>query len=190
MGLHCTRNCGYCAVEHGAPGPPDPEEPARVAESTRSLELRYVVVTSVTRDDLADGVASCFAAIIKAIRERNPDTLVGVLLPDFQGDAQALETVIAASPDVLNHNIETVARLHPSVRPEPVYERSLQLLGRAKSFAPSLLVKSGLMLGLGEFPLEIRQALQNLLDPGYSMLTPGQYLQPSALHLPIVLHGR
>jgi lipoic acid synthetase len=185
MGPDCTRNCRFCAVEHGIPGPPDPEEAARVAEAARFLGLRYAVVTSVTRDDLADGGASCFAAVIRAIREKNPDTLVEVLIPDFQGDAEALETVVAARPDVLNHNIETVERLYSTVRPGAVYERSLKLLAAANRRAPSLPVKSGLMLGLGESPREIRRTLQDMLDAGCSMLTMGQYLQPSALHIPV-----
>ena len=186
MGSHCTRNCRFCAVEPGAPGPLDPEEPVRVAEATRFLGLRYVVVTSVTRDDLADGGARFFAKTIRAIREKNPLTLVEVLIPDFKGNAEALEVVVAAAPDVLNHNIETVPRLYPSVRPGAVYERSLDLLGRAKSrCASSVAVKSGLMLGLGEFPHEIRRTLEDLLNAGCSMLTLGQYLQPSEQQIPV-----
>lgn len=186
MGPHCTRNCRFCAVEPGTPGPPDPEEPARVAEAATALGLRYAVVTSVTRDDLADGGASCFAAAIRAIRDKLPAALVEVLIPDFRGNPQALGIVLAAGPDVINHNIETVARLYGSVRPGASYERSLGLLAEAKRLAPSIPVKSGLMLGLGESSPEVRSTLQDLVDTGCSMLTLGQYLQPSPLHLPVV----
>lgn len=185
MGPDCTRNCGFCAVGHHPPGPPDPEEPARVAEAAKSLGLLYAVVTSVTRDDLADGGAGIFAATIRAIREKQPDTLVEVLIPDFRGDFKALQTVLAARPDVLNHNIETVSRLYSSVRPGASYERSLALLAESKKTAPSIPVKSGLMLGLGESAPEIRHTLEDLANAGCSMLTLGQYLQPSALHLPV-----
>jgi lipoyl synthase len=185
MGPDCTRNCGFCAVGHHPPGPPDPEEPARVAEAARSLGLLYAVVTSVTRDDLADGGAGIFAATIRAIREKQPDTLVEVLIPDFRGDFQALRTVLAARPDVLNHNIETVSRLYSTVRPGASYQRSLALLAESKKTAPSIPVKSGLMLGLGESAPEIRHTLEDLANAGCSMLTLGQYLQPSALHLPV-----
>lgn len=185
MGPRCTRNCRFCAVEHGPLEPPDPEEPGRVAEAALILGLTYVVVTSVTRDDLQDGGAVFFAATIRAIREKIPESLVEVLIPDFQGDAKALRTVVAARPDVLNHNLETVPRLYSSVRPGAVYERSLELLRRAKSYDVSLPLKSGLMLGLGESPEEIRESLQDLLDAGCRLLTLGQYLQPSAHHLPV-----
>ena len=185
LGPYCTRHCRFCAIEPGPLGPPDPEEPNRVAEAARSLGLRYVVVTSVTRDDLADGGASSFAATIRAIKAQQPDVLVEVLIPDFQGNAAALATVLAAQPDVLNHNLETIPRLYPSVRPEAVYERSLEVLRRAKSWTPALPVKSGLMLGLGESPQEIRWSCQDLLEAGCSLLTLGQYLQPSPRHLPV-----
>jgi lipoic acid synthetase len=166
-------------------GPPDPDEPVRVAEAAKSLKLRYVVVTSVTRDDLPDGGASIFAASIKALRERIPDVLVEVLIPDLQGDAEALRTIVEARPDILNHNLETVPRLYPSVRPGAVYKRSLELLGKAKAFDPSLRTKSGLMLGLGEFVEEIGQTLRDLRDVNCGLLTLGQYLQPSVQHLPV-----
>jgi lipoyl synthase len=185
MGPRCTRNCRFCAVEHGPLGPPDPDEPVRVAEAAKSLKLRYVVVTSVTRDDLPDGGASIFAASIKALRERIPDVLVEVLIPDLQGDAEALRTIVEARPDILNHNLETVPRLYPSVRPGAVYKRSLELLGKAKAFDPSLRTKSGLMLGLGEFVEEIGQTLRDLRDVNCGLLTLGQYLQPSVQHLPV-----
>jgi len=185
MGPRCTRSCRFCAVEHGPLCPPDPEEPYRVAEAARSLGLRYVVVTSVTRDDLEDGGASFFAATIGALREKIPDVLVEVLIPDFQGQMGALRTVVEARPDILNHNLETVPGLYPSVRPVAVYSRSLELLGRAKGCDPSLRTKSGLMLGLGETAGEIRQTLRDLLDASCSILTLGQYLQPSPRHLPV-----
>lgn len=185
MGPRCTRNCRFCAVEHGPLGPPDPEEPARVAEAAARLGLRYVVVTSVTRDDLPDGGASCFAAAIRAIRRSIPDAQVEVLIPDFQGDPAALRTVVEARPDVLNHNLETVPRLYPSVRPGAVYERSLELLRRAGGFDSSLALKSGLMLGLGETSEELLDTLRDLLEAGCRLLTLGQYLQPTARHLPV-----
>ncbi len=185
MGSRCTRNCRFCAVEHGPLGPLDPEEPFRVAQAAQSLGLHYVVVTSVTRDDLPDGGSAVFAATIRAIRKKIPDVQVEVLVPDFQGDPEALLTVVEARPDVLNHNIETVERLYPSVRPEAVYERSLRLLRRAKSHDASLPVKSGMMLGLGESSEEIRQTLRDLLGAGCTLLTLGQYLQPAADHIPV-----
>jgi lipoic acid synthetase len=185
MGPNCTRNCHFCAVGYGVQGPPDPEEPARVADAAQSMQLDYVVITSVTRDDLPDGGAGFFAKTIKEIRKRMPDTLVEVLIPDFQGDINALQTVVRAHPDVLNHNIETVPRLYPSVRPEAVYDRSLELLRQAKECDPTIPTKSGLMLGLGELPEEVEKTLQDLLDAGCSMLTVGQYLQPTRQHLQV-----
>jgi lipoic acid synthetase len=185
MGPRCTRNCRFCAVEHGPLGPPDPQEPFRVAEAAHNLGLRYVVVTSVTRDDLPDGGAAIFAATIGAIRKKIPDVLIEVLIPDFQGSEESLFTVVDALPDVLNHNIETVERLYPSVRPGAVYERSMQLFRRAEGRNASLPIKSGLMLGLGESPEEVHRTLRDLLDAGCSLLTLGQYLQPSADHLPV-----
>jgi len=185
LGPSCTRNCRFCAVERGVPTPPDPGEPVRVAEAARRMGLRYVVVTSVTRDDLPDGGATLFAETIREIRARIPGAAVEVLIPDFQGDAEALRTVVDAKPDVLNHNIETVPRLYASVRPEAVYIRSLDLLRRARIFDSSLATKSGLMLGLGESPEEIRETLRDLLDAGCSILTLGQYLQPSKQHIEV-----
>ncbi len=185
MGSRCTRNCRFCAVEHGPIGPPDSEEPIRIAEAAEKLNLRYVVITSVTRDDLPDGGAGFFAATIAAIRDRIPGALVEVLIPDFQGDPDALNIVLKARPDVLNHNIETVPRLYPGVRPGAIYERSLTLLKRAKALGHGIPVKSGLMLGLGETDEEVRQTLQELYDSGCSMLTLGQYLQPSGGHRPV-----
>ncbi len=150
LGSRCTRNCRFCNIEPGPEGPPDPAEPLRVAQTAAEMGLRYVVVTSVTRDDLPDGGAGLFAATIRELRTRIADVRIEVLIPDFQGDPAALETVLNAGPDVLNHNIETVARLYPQVRPEAVYDRSLRLLQNAAAHRPAIPVKSGLMLGLGE----------------------------------------
>jgi lipoic acid synthetase len=185
MGDRCTRNCRFCAVAHGPSGPPEDDEPAKVAAAVQALELRYVVITSVTRDDLPDGGAACFAATIQAVRTRCPDTLVEVLIPDLQGNAQALETILRARPNILNHNIETVPRLYPVVRPEADYKRSLQLLERARRISPAIPTKSGLMLGLGETADEISQTLADLHMTGCRILTLGQYLQPSKQHLPV-----
>ena len=185
MGERCTRNCRFCSVATGPPGPLDPQEPARVAEAVERMGLKYVVVTSVTRDDLPDGGAGHFAATLHEIRRRVPGAEIEVLIPDFQGDPAALETVLRARPDVLNHNIETVPRLYPRVRPQADYRRSLELLRRAGEIAPEIPTKSGLMLGLGERPEEIRQTLQDLRAVGGRILTLGQYLQPSPEHLPV-----
>lgn len=185
MGPRCTRCCRFCAVEHGPSGPPDPNEPSRVAEAALRLGLRYVVITSVTRDDLPDGGAGHFVETIREIRRKLPGARVEVLVPDFQGREQSIRAVVEARPDVLNHNVETVPRLYPSVRPEAVYERSLELLRRVGAIAPGLPAKSGLMLGLGETGEEIERTLRDLFDAGCSMLTLGQYLQPSAGHLAV-----
>jgi lipoic acid synthetase len=185
LGDRCNRNCGFCAVAHGPSGPPDPEEPARVAVAVKEMGLRHVVITSVTRDDLPDGGAGHFARTIRAIRKKSPGAKVEVLIPDFQGSLSALKTVIEAQPHVLNHNIETIPRLYPSVRPGAIYERSLRLLMQVKDIAPSIPTKSGLMLGLGETSDEIHQTLLDLLHVGCSILTLGQYLQPSREHLPV-----
>jgi lipoyl synthase len=185
LGAKCTRNCRFCAVDHGPEGPPDPEEPQRVAEAARTMGLSYVVVTSVTRDDLADGGASVYADTIHALHDRIDGVQVEVLIPDFQGDRSALETVVSAGPEVLNHNLETVPRLYERVRPQAVYKRSLALLRRVRGIDPAMPTKSGLMLGLGETDAEIEQTLADLLSAGCRMLTLGQYLQPSRAHLPV-----
>lgn len=185
MGPRCTRNCRFCAVERRPTGPPDPEEPARVAETAQHMGLRYVVITSVTRDDLPDGGAGFFAETIDEIRKRTPEAFVEVLIPDFQGNCEALQTVLQARPDVLNHNLETVPRLYPTVRPEASYPRSLELLRRAKAYYPAIPTKSGLMLGLGEFAEEVEKTLEDLVAAGCTVLTLGQYLQPSKEHLPV-----
>jgi lipoic acid synthetase len=165
------------------PIPPDAGEPVRVARAVEELGLQYVVITSVTRDDLPDGGAGLFANTIKEIHTRMPHTLIEVLIPDFQGNTHALQTVMKVHPHVLNHNIETVPCLYPRVRPEADYERSLILLKRVAHDQPSIFTKSGLMLGLGETPDEIKNTLQDLLDSGCSILTLGQYLQPTRQHL-------
>jgi len=185
LGERCTRNCRFCSVAPGLPEPLDPDEPGRVAEAVERMGLKYAVVTSVTRDDLPDGGAAHFAATIREIRRRVPGAEIEVLIPDFQGDRAALETVLQARPDVLNHNIETVPRLYSRVRPQADYRRSLELLRRAGESAPLIPTKSGLMLGIGERPEEIRQTLQDLREVGCRILTLGQYLQPSPAHLPV-----
>jgi lipoic acid synthetase len=185
MGSRCTRGCRFCSISGGPPDPPDPDEPVRVAEVARRMALTYVVVTSVTRDDLPDGGAVIFARTIAEIRKRLPDAQVEVLIPDFQGSAEALQTVISAKPDVLNHNIETVPRLYSSVRPGADYRRSLKLLQRVWASDAFMPTKSGLMLGLGEHPKEIKKALHDLLNVHCRILTMGQYLQPTKAHLPV-----
>jgi lipoyl synthase len=185
MGSRCTRNCRFCAVVEGPLEPPDPDEPTRVANVARQLGLKYVVVTSVTRDDLPDGGAGIFAETIEKIRQQIPKVCVEILIPDFQGSREALETVLNAHPDVLNHNIETVPRLYPEVRPQADYRRSLKLIRRAREYDAAQLTKSGLMLGLGEEKEEIRSTLEDLLEAGCRVLTLGQYLQPTRDHLPV-----
>ncbi|AOY57610.1 MULTISPECIES: lipoyl synthase [Desulfococcus] len=185
MGSRCTRDCRFCNVAYGPQTAPDPEEPRRVAEAAMRMGLQYVVVTSVTRDDLPDGGAGIFAETIAQIRRRLPDTRIEILIPDFQGDRDALKTVLDAEPHVLNHNIETVPRLYERVRPQAVYERSLRLLERASSMAPSILTKSGIMLGLGESDAEVRETLADLRRVDCKFLTIGQYLQPSRRHLAV-----
>lgn len=185
LGNVCTRSCRFCAVGKGIPLPPDPEEPERVAEAAKRLYLKHVVVTSVTRDDLPDGGAGHFAATILAIRQALPQATVEVLVPDFQGSEEALDTVLAARPEVLNHNLETVPRLYPLVRPQADYARSLRLLEKAKNKAPGILTKSGLMVGLGETRKEVEEVLRDLRKARCDIVTIGQYLRPSVHHLPV-----
>jgi len=185
LGETCTRSCGFCAVKHGAPLRLDPLEPARVAAAVAELGLEHVVVTSVNRDDLADGGAAHFAATARAIKQRIPGCAVELLIPDFQGDEQALRTVVDSPVDVLDHNTETVPRLYPTVRPGSKYPRSLELLRRAKRMRASLLVKSGIMAGLGETDDELVQVFAELRDAGCDILTVGQYLRPTREHLPV-----
>ena len=185
LGDRCTRNCRFCAVAHGPLGPPDPEEPGRVAEAVRTLGLRYSVLTSVTRDDLADGGAGQFAAAIRAIRAGAEQTLIEVLIPDFQGDPQALATVISSGPEVLNHNLETVHRLYAEVRPQAEYRRSLELLGMVKDMVPTMITKTGIMVGLGETRTELLELFADLRRVDCDILTIGQYLQPTREHLEV-----
>jgi lipoic acid synthetase len=217
LGAVCTRNCAFCNVPQGQPEPVDSGEPGRIAEVAGRLGLRYVVITSVTRDDLADGGAFHFAAVTAALRssvnkqggavsaapgkeaeasrdgfraQSAPEILVELLVPDFQGDQAALRTVMDARPDVLNHNIETVPRLYPEVRPQAVYERSVRLLEQVKRTAATpagrgIRTKSGLMVGLGETPEEVKKVFRDLRDAGCDFLTIGQYLAPSVRHYPV-----
>ena len=184
LGDVCTRGCRYCAVAKGAPQPLDPDEPQRVAEASEQLGLRHIVVTSVTRDDLPDGGADHFARTIKALKERLPQSTIEVLIPDFQGSAEALQRVMDAKPDIINHNVETVASLYPVVRPQADYARSLELLRRVKQ--AGLYSKTGFMVGLGETRQDVLALLDDLVATGCDMLTIGQYLQPSKNHLPVV----
>jgi lipoyl synthase len=186
LGNVCTRRCGFCAVQKGAPLEVDYDEPRRVAEACEILGLKYAVVTSVNRDDRKDGGAELFALTIAAIRERIPGCKVEVLVPDFQGSHAAMEIVMNAHPDVLNHNIETVPRLYKQVRLGARYERSLDMLAYAKRVRPFAPTKSGLMLGLGENPEEALQVMRDLRTHGVDILTLGQYLRPSQKHLPII----
>lgn len=186
LGPECTRNCTFCAVGKGAPLPPEEGEPERVAQAVRELGLRHAVITSVTRDDLPDGGAGQFVRVIKAIRAACPETSIEVLIPDFAGNREALAAVVAAGPDILNHNVETVPRLYPEVRPMADYQRSLDLLAAAKKLSPGLLTKSGIMVGLGETQEEVLALFSDLVRAGCAMLTVGQYLAPSRAHHAVV----
>ena len=185
LGPRCTRRCRFCAVAKGTPAPVDGGEPGRVVEAARRLGLRYVVVTSVTRDDLADGGAGQFARVVREVHEQL-GALVEVLTPDFGGRRESVAEVVASGPDVYNHNLETVARLYAEVRPGASYERSLRVLAEVKRLAPGMVTKSGLMVGLGEERGEVRGALADLRAVGCDAVTLGQYLAPSPGHLPVV----
>jgi len=185
MGNVCTRNCRFCNIENGRPQPLDSNEPEMVAQTVKTLRLRHAVITSVTRDDLTDGGASHFAETVRAIRELCPQTTVEVLIPDFLGKTDSLHAVLESKPDVLNHNVETVARLYPTVRPEADYHRSLQLLRNVKSCSPETVAKSGLMVGLGETEEEVFKVLKDLREVDCEIVTIGQYLQPSRKHLSV-----
>jgi len=185
LGNTCTRNCRFCAVQSGQPQPPDPDEPRRVALAAARLGLKHVVVTSVTRDDLPDGGAGQFAATIKSIREYLPGAVIEVLTPDFQGKKEALVKVLEAGPHIFNHNIETVPRLYPEVRPGANYQRSLEILKQVKEMAPGIYTKSGLMVGLGETKEEVEQVMADLRKVNCDILTIGQYLRPSPQHLEV-----
>jgi len=184
LGENCTRNCGFCAIPHEQCLPPDPQEPERVAEGVSRMGLRYVVITSVTRDDLSDGGAGHFRDTIVAIRDKLK-CAIEVLTPDFKGQVTAIRKVASAKPDVYNHNAETVPRLYPKVRPGADYRQSLDLLAVVKHDYPEMATKSGIMVGLGETPEEILRVLGDLREAGCDMLTIGQYLQPSPKHLPV-----
>jgi lipoic acid synthetase len=191
LGDVCTRSCRFCAVRSGRPEQePDRLEPYRLAKAVRTLGLDYVVITSVTRDDWPDGGAAMFAECIRSIRRDNPRCRVEVLIPDFMGNWHALATVVEAGPYVLNHNIETVPRLYRRVRPRAYYERSLELLRRAKELSPSLLTKSGLMVGLGETHEEVFAVMADLRSAGVDLLTIGQYLRPTWKQLPVKRYYR
>lgn len=205
LGDVCTRSCGFCAVQFGLPNELDLQEPQRVAQAVAQLGLHHVVITSVARDDLADGGAAIFAATVQAVQQKNPQTTVEVLVPDFSGSNESIDLVLAAGPAVFNHNLETVRRLSPRVRSRARYDRSLAVLRRAAHWAaaqpsaataaahwdsergkrPPVVIKSGLMLGLGEEPAEVATAMSDLRAAGCQVLTIGQYLQPSPQHLPV-----
>jgi lipoic acid synthetase len=185
MGEICTRNCPYCAIAHGRPAELDEDEPRRVADAVETLRLRHCVITSVDRDDLPDGGAWIFAETIREIRTRAPGCSIEVLTPDFQGDPAAIGTVIEAGPEIFNHNMETVRRLHRAARPGGRYARSLEVLRHARGLDEGLLVKTGIMLGLGEEPEDVEEFISDALEVGVQILTIGQYLRPSADHAPI-----
>jgi len=186
LGDICTRNCTFCAVKKGKPLPPNPQEPEHIVTAVDKLGLRYVVITSVTRDDLSDGGASQFAQAIKAIHKYDPNIMVEVLIPDFRGSLSAVQTVIDTYPTVLNHNIETVPRLYPEVRPKADYRRSIEILKQSKLLNNRILTKSGFMLGLGEIRQEVIELMTDLREAGCDFLTIGQYLQSSLRHHRVV----
>jgi lipoic acid synthetase len=185
MGDRCTRNCPYCAIAHGRPEDLDEDEPRRVAEMIEQLRLRHVVITSVDRDDLPDGGARIFAWVIEEIRSRLPACSIEVLTPDFQGDRASIERVMEARPEIFNHNMETVRRIHPAARPGGRYERSLDVLRTARALDDGVLIKTGIMLGLGENGDDVRGFLEDARMTGVQILTLGQYLRPSERHMPI-----
>jgi len=187
LGKTCTRDCTFCAIPtERHPAPPDPAEPENVARAAVDLSLKHVVITSVTRDDLPDGGASHFARTVEAIKKRDPAMVVEVLIPDLQGSWKNLATIVQSRPEIINHNLETVPRLYPEVRPQAVYHRSLALLKKVKEIAPGTITKSGLMLGLGETPEEVLRVFDDLREVSCDLLTLGQYLQPSGKHHPVV----
>ena len=186
LGDRCTRNCAFCAVESSKPFPPDSDEPQKVAEAVQELGLKFVVITSVTRDDLADGGSGQFARTIQAVRNINNLIKIEVLTPDFKGDTEALKIVLDAWPDVFNHNIETVPRLYQVVRPMADYLTSINILKTSKELYPNIRIKSGIMLGLGEEKEEVISAMQDMKEAGCDFLTIGQYLQPRRTNIPVV----
>ena len=186
LGTNCTRNCRFCNVRNNLPNPVDPQEPERIGLAVARLGLRYIVVTSVTRDDLPDGGAGHFADVIRAIRRENPDTAIEVLIPDFLGNDRSLKTVVDANPTVISHNMETVKSLYSDVRPQADYERSLALLAKIKQMNPAVRSKTGIMLGLGEKKHQVLELFEDLRDVGCEFLTIGQYLAPSKNHIPVI----
>ena len=190
LGSKCTRNCGFCLVESSRPEPPDPQEPERVAQAAKEMGLKYVIITSVTRDDLPDGGAGHFASTVKAVRNILSGVKIEVLTPDFTGNFGALMTVLGSRPDVFGHNVETVPRLYPVVRPQADYLRSLHVLKYVKEIVPDMRTKSGLMLGLGETLEEVTEVLNDLWKGGCDSVTMGQYLRPSKKNLPVVEYIR
>jgi lipoic acid synthetase len=185
LGDVCTRNCAFCAVKKGKPTPLDEKEPQSVLKAVQTLGLRYVVITSVTRDDLDDGGASQFAKVVKSVHEHQDHITIEVLIPDFRGSFNALTSVVKSGPHVINHNIETVPRLYRKVRPEAVYNRSLNLLKKVKHIDSRIITKSGLMLGLGETMNEVVDVMNDLRKADCDLITIGQYLQPSSKHYPV-----
>lgn len=185
LGSVCTRNCKFCNVTGGEPQRLDPDEPRRVAEAVIKLDLRHAVITSVTRDDLEDGGAEQFAKVIRAIKEQDDSIIVEVLIPDFQGNEDALKTVLDAKPDILNHNIEIVPNMYEAMRPEANYKQSLEVLKRTKAYDPTIYTKSGIMVGVGETQEEVVALFKDLVDYNCDFLTIGQYLQPSEEHFPM-----
>lgn len=185
LGGQCTRNCRFCNIINGIPDRVDADEPERIAKAVAAMGIRHSVITSVTRDDLANGGAEKFAAVIRAIRKLSDNTTVEVLIPDFKGSKEALEIVLEAEPDVLNHNIETVKRLYSEVRPEANYDRSLRLLQRAKEIKPDVITKTGIMVGLGETEQEVLELMDDVRSTECDLITIGQYMQPTKEHLPV-----
>jgi len=188
LGNTCTRNCSFCAVEHGSPLPVDEDEPGRICQAVTTMEISHVVLTSVTRDDLPDGGASQFAKTIAAVRSTNPEVTVEVLIPDLKGSEDALRCILDEQPDVLNHNLETIPRLYPKLRSQADYQRSLRVLQYTKGYQSDCFTKSGLMVGIGEQPEEILAVMEDLRNVGCDFLTIGQYLRPSFNHHPIIRH--
>jgi len=185
LGTACTRNCRFCNVRHDRPQPPNPQEPQNIARAIQELQLKYVVITSVTRDDLSDGGAEHFANVIKEIKNTQNETAIEVLIPDFKGDISALKKVTDAFPAVISHNMETVKSLYDDARPQAEYRRSLQLLKNIKDLSPDIKSKSGIIVGLGETKKQVHELFDNLIDAGCNFLTIGQYLSPSKHHLPV-----
>lgn len=186
LGKICTRSCTFCNVTKGNPQPIDPMEPIRVAQAVKTLQIKHTVITSVTRDDLPDGGAAHFAEVIKQIKRLCPNVTVEVLIPDFQGSIEALTKVVQAGPEVINHNVETVPRLYPRIRPQAEYYRSLDLLKNVKRINNNIFTKSGIMVGLGEKFHEVVEVMKDLRDCGCDFLTIGQYLAPSSSHYPVI----